>query len=72
MARSNTSQQNTEVAPEPRDFTDGVSLYDRSGQEYRVYSQREHTTLVFGHGYSEEKPQDPEPEVEVPPPPPLA
>lgn len=45
---------------------DGVLLYDKSGREYRTSSRQEYTSLVFGQGYSVDKPKDPEPEPEVP------
>jgi hypothetical protein len=49
-----------------------VELFSPDGRSVRTYSQIEHTSLVFGHGYSTEKPKDPLPEPEVPPPPPGA
>jgi hypothetical protein len=65
--------QQSEASPAQDEFPkEGVELFSPDGRSVRTYSQIEHTSLVFGHGYSTEKPKDPLPEPEVPPPPPGA
>ena len=38
----------------------GVVLYDQYGREVRAYSPTEFTNLVYGGGYSLEKPKEPQ------------
>lgn len=67
MARKDEAAART-AAPDPdAPFPeDGVVLFDRSGREYRVHTRREYSSLVYGQGYSLDKPSDPEPVPEVP------
>lgn len=68
MARQR-SVNDAEVAAVEDEFPeDGVLLYDRSGREYTAGTRVEYTSLLYGQGYSTEKPKDPEPEPVVPTP----